>query len=284
MPWFPDFVSAVELARSELRAAGRSDPVAQYVHALSDGTTGVLEGAWPGRIEVFDPRGGDIRGHRQLHKFISTNAAWLAERRARIETIASTSVPGRAVVELLAHLSGSGTEQTWPVAVVAESNDDLSVVFRTYCSQQPVDGRRHLRPAILESEAGLSDDQVGRYFRAVADGDVDGVVGMFAPDGYLREPIGERRTHRGADELRAFFTDAFIDGGIGLTPCVVTDDLERCAVEYTCRRWGTQQLSPQAGIAVFERTANDRLAAVRVYDDIEQPGPRPDDRLHRAGR
>ncbi len=108
MPWFPDFVSAVELARSELRAAGRSDPVAQYVHALNDGTTGGLEGAWPGRIEVFDPRGGDIRGHRQLHKFIRTNAAWLAERQARIETIASTSVPGRAVVELLAHLSGRG--------------------------------------------------------------------------------------------------------------------------------------------------------------------------------
>jgi hypothetical protein len=35
------------------------------------------------------------------------------------------------------------------VAVVAESSDDLSMVFRTYCSQWPVDGRRHLRPPIL---------------------------------------------------------------------------------------------------------------------------------------
>ena len=37
MPWFPDFVGAVELARSQTRAAGRADPVGQYLTALSDG-------------------------------------------------------------------------------------------------------------------------------------------------------------------------------------------------------------------------------------------------------
>lgn len=35
MPWFPDFVSAVELARQQTRAAGRADPVAQYFAALA---------------------------------------------------------------------------------------------------------------------------------------------------------------------------------------------------------------------------------------------------------
>ena len=34
MPWFPDFVAAVELVRRETRAAGQDDPVAQYLHAL----------------------------------------------------------------------------------------------------------------------------------------------------------------------------------------------------------------------------------------------------------
>jgi hypothetical protein len=29
MPWFPDFASAVELARRQTRVAGRADPVAQ---------------------------------------------------------------------------------------------------------------------------------------------------------------------------------------------------------------------------------------------------------------
>ena len=59
-------------------------------------------------------------------------------------------VGGRAVVELLAQLDDDGREVAWPVAVVAESPDDRSVVFRTYCSQWPVDGRHHVRPPILK--------------------------------------------------------------------------------------------------------------------------------------
>ena len=34
MPWFPDFASAVELARRQTRAAGLADPVGQYFAAL----------------------------------------------------------------------------------------------------------------------------------------------------------------------------------------------------------------------------------------------------------
>ena len=30
MPWFPEFSSAVELARAQTRAAGQADPVGQY--------------------------------------------------------------------------------------------------------------------------------------------------------------------------------------------------------------------------------------------------------------
>jgi hypothetical protein len=36
MPWFPDFASAVELARKQTRAAGRADPVGQYFAALNN--------------------------------------------------------------------------------------------------------------------------------------------------------------------------------------------------------------------------------------------------------
>ena len=56
---------------------------------------------------------------------------------------------GRAVVELVAYLDHDGRELAWPVAVVAESPDDRSVVFRTYCSQWPVDEQRHVRSPIL---------------------------------------------------------------------------------------------------------------------------------------
>jgi hypothetical protein len=272
MPWFPDFASAVELARRQTRAAGQADPVAQYFTALNTGDVHALETVWPGEVVIHDPKAGEIRGHRELRRFVSHNQSWLAERHARIEAVASTVVGSRAVVELLAHLTYDGQERAWPLAVVAESPDEWSVVFRTYCSQWPVDGRRHVRPPILKPGQAGPGDVVGRYQAALEAGDAEAIVSSFAPDGYFREPIGPHYTHRGAGELRSYFTTCFsAGGGIALQDCVVTDDGVRCAVEYNCARWGSHDLPPQAGIAVYEREPDGLLAAVRAYDDIETP-------------
>ncbi len=272
MPWFSDFAGAVELARKETRAAGRADPVGQYFTALNEGDTRALEEVWDGEVVVYDPRAGEIRGHKQLRRFVRANQIWLADRHARIETVASTSVSGRAVVELLAYLTTDAREVAWPVAVVAESHDDRSVVFRTYCSQWPVDGRRHLREPILNPQTVDLGGIVGSYHAALGRGDADAIVGTFAPDGYFREPIGGDNTHRGPRALRDFFAHSFsAGGGIGMQPCVVTDDGVRCALEYNCTTWGSHDLPPQAGIGVCERGPDGLLAAVRVYDDIEPP-------------
>lgn len=272
MPWFPDFVAAAELARKQTRSAASADPVSQYFTALNQGDASALESAWPGDVVVFDPRAGKVHGHRQLRRFVHQNRVWLAERQARIETVASTSANGRAVVELLAHLAADGRRLAWPVAVVAESSGDLSMEFRTYCSQWPVDGRRHVRPPVLPSRHDQLGDVVGRYHAALNAGDIDEIVSTFAPDGYLREPVGAPGVHRGTDELRSFFTRCFsAGGGIYLQHCVVTDDGMRCAVEYNCARWGSHELPPQAGIGIYERGPDGRLGAVRIYDDIEPP-------------
>jgi ketosteroid isomerase-like protein len=275
MPWFPDFVSAVELARQQTRAAGQADPVGQYFAALNRGDSRSLETTWPGEVVVYDPRAGEIRGHRQLRRFVGGNKSWLAQHRTRVETVASTSADGRAVVEFLGHVTGDGGELAWPVAVVAESPDDLSVVFRTYCSQWPVDGRRHLRPPILKPGDARPGDVVGRYQAALEAGDAEAVVSTFTPDGYYREPVGPHATHRGAAELRSFFTREFsTGGGIGLQHCMVTDDGVRCALEFNCVRWGSHDLTPQAGLGVYERGPDGLLAAVRVYHDVEPPAGR----------
>ena len=102
MPWFPDFVSAVELARAQTRADARADPVTQYLTALNDSDSHLLRAVWPGQVVVYDPRAGEIRTHRQLRRFVSENRSWLAGMHARIETVASTYAGGRAVVELMA--------------------------------------------------------------------------------------------------------------------------------------------------------------------------------------
>jgi hypothetical protein len=272
MPWFPDFVSAAELARRQTRAAGQADPVGQYLTALNKGDSHLMETEWPGEVVVYDPRAGEVRGHRQLRRFVSHNLSWLAGLHARTETVASTRAGGRAVVELLVHLDHHGREVAWPVAVVAESPSDSSVVFRTYCTQWPVDEQRHLRPPILKPGTTHPGDVAGRYQAALAAGDAEAVVRTFAADGYFQGPFGPRYAHRGTDHLRSFFTRCFsAGGGIGLEQCAVTDDGVRCALEYNLVRWGSHDLPPQAGLGVYERGAGGLLAAARIYDDVEGP-------------
>ena len=96
-------------------------------------------------------------------------------------------------------------------------------------------------------------DVVGRYQAALEAGDAEAVVSTFAPDGYFREPIGPHPAHRGSAELRKFFEWRFsAGGGIGLQPCAVTDDGVRCALEYNCVRWGSQQCPPRRDWACYD--------------------------------
>jgi ketosteroid isomerase-like protein len=272
MPWFPDFVGAVELARRDTQHAGRDDPVAHYLRALEEGDSHLLQSVWPGHIVINDPLVGEVRGHKELRDYVRRNQSWLAKQHARTETVAATRVGQRAVVEVLAHLEQDGRHVSWPIAVVAESPDDRSVAFRTYCSTLPHDGHRHLRPPILPAGARELDDPIARYLTALDAGDTDEIVLTFQSDGYLREPIDPHGLHRGTDALRAFFLECFgAGGGVTLERCEVTDDGERCALEYNCVSWGSQPMAPQAGITIFERGTDGLLAAVRVYDDIEPP-------------
>ena len=272
MPWFPDFAAATELARRDSRTEGRTDPVTQYLHAIEEGESKTLQSIWPGEIVIEDPRAGTIKDRRELRRFVRDNQERFTKLHATSEIVASTSVGRRAVVELLVHLDDKGDVIPWPIAVVAESPDEDSVSFRTYCSQWPVDGRRHVRPPILKPTDDQPTGVVGRHLAALAAGDLEGVVATFAEDGYVREPIGPHASHQGRDTVRAFFTELFgYGGGIELEGTCVTDDETRCAFEYNFVHWGSHDVPPQAGLAVFERDPAGLLAAVRIYDDVEPP-------------
>ncbi len=234
MPWFPDFVSAVELARRQTRMTGQADPVSEYFSVLQSGATRELETVWPGEVVIYDPRAGEVRGHHQVRRFIRENRSLWAKRQASVETVASTSAGRRAVVELLVNLQDfEGREVAWPIAVVAESPDDLSIVFRTYCSQWPVDGSRHLRPPILKSGDAYPGDVVGHFLAAMEGGDSRGIVNTFELDAYLREPIGPHLTHRGTPELLSYFTECFAPT-VASASSTVSSPTTECGV-----RWNT---------------------------------------------
>ena len=77
------------------------------------------------------------------------------------------------------------------MAVVAESRDDRSVVFRTYCSQWPLFGQHQVRAPILGPGSRHPGGVVGQYQAALEAGDADAVMQAFEPDGYFREPAGQ---------------------------------------------------------------------------------------------
>ena len=62
-------------------------------------------------------------------------------------------------------------------------------------------------------------------------------------------------------------------GGIPLEHCAVVDNGRTCALEYNVRRWGRTELPRQAGVAVYVRGESGRLAAARIYDDVDPPLP-----------
>ena len=103
-------------------------------------------------------------------------------------------------------------------------------------------------------------------------GDVGAIVAAFEPDGYAREPAGGPHVHRGREGLRSFYELLFSNGGgIPLGHCAVIDDGRSCALEYNVVRWGRTELPPEAGVAVYVRRPSGRLAAARIYDDVDPP-------------
>jgi hypothetical protein len=113
---------------------------------------------------------------------------------------------------------------------------------------------------------------VGEYQAALAAGDLDAIVAAFEPDGYAREPAGSQYVHEGRDGLRAFYELLFSNGGgIPLEHCALIDDKHACAMEYNVVRWGETELPPQAGVAVYVRGETGKLAAARIYDDVNPP-------------
>ncbi len=116
--------------------------------------------------------------------------------------------------------------------------------LRIYFSRWPPSGMQAVRPPVLRSDPGLqAPDVAGDYDQAPAAGDVDAGVASFEPGGYVREPAGGAYTHRGTEELRAFYELLFADGGgMPLELCAMADDGGGCALEVQRGRSGSDEL------------------------------------------
>jgi len=277
MPWIPELFSAPVLESwLEKRQQERVADV-PYFDGLLTGELDALVGSFAGEPELYHPVRGRIKGRQAFETYVADTRAWIAERRITIEDVERVVTEQHGFEEVLLHLDGPGGQVELPVALVADHRSGGRLdELRVYYSSWSLNGRHAIRPPVLQHEPELgASDVVGEYQRALATGDVDAVLAAFEPDGYAREPAGGEHVHRGAGALRAFYAHLFSGGGgIPLEHCGIVDDGRACAVEYNVVRWGRTGLPPQAGVAVYVRGESGRLAAARIYDDVDPPlGP-----------
>jgi hypothetical protein len=274
MPWIPELFSAPVLERwLEQRRLQRVVDV-PYFDGLLAGEFDALLGSFAGEPELYHPVRGRVRGRRAFETYVADTNAWLKDRNATIEDVERVVVERHGFEEVVLRLDAKTGRVELPVALVADHLPDGHLTeVRVYYSSWPLRGRHAVRSPVLQGDPQLrAPDVVGEYQRALAAGDVDAIVATFEADGSAREPAGARYVHRGPDDLRAFYADLFSNGGgIPLEHCAVVDDGRACALEYNVLRWGRSELPPQAGVAVYVRGQSGKLAAARVYDDVEPP-------------
>lgn len=278
MPWVPELFTAPVL--EQIREERRSEHLlaVPYFDGLMTGETDALIGSFAGEPELHHPVRGRVRGAGAFEQFVADTNAWVRERNVTVEDVNFIIAPRRGIEEVVVHLDGNdGGRVALPLALAADRDEHARIIeLRVYFSTWPVAGWHAIRPPVLQPHPGLDmADAVGAYQRALAAGDVEAILATFEPDGYLREPAGDGYVHRGTRELRALYEQFFSNGGgIRLEHCAVTDDGRCSALEYNVVRWGTTELPPQAGIAVYARADSGKLAAARIYDDADPPLPR----------
>ncbi|HEY6223171.1 MAG TPA: alpha/beta hydrolase-fold protein [Gemmatimonadales bacterium] len=247
-----------------------SDATTRYLDQLLRGDSAALLAAFAGEPAIDDPIDGRVRGRAELDRFVAERQAWLAARAAHVAPLRTTTDGRRTVVEALLHLRLADTSVDLPIAIVGDRSDGNRVTaIRVYHSHWPLEGRHEIRHPLLARDSGLVlRDVVAEYQRALAAGDATAALDTFEPDGYFREPSGGIYVHRGREALRQFLTAILADGGIRLEHCSATDDGVVAAIEFNAVQFGTRRLEPQAGIAIYERGKTGRLAAARIYDDV----------------
>lgn len=244
-----------------------------YFDGIATGEADALIDSFAGEPRVQHPLRGTIEGEYDFREFVAASARWLKEHEATIEQVRRGVVARRRFEEVVVHFGSGGDGSGLPHAIAADHSPDGRIEeLRVYFSTRALTGHRAERPPLLAAGPALRlPPPVAGYERALATGDAAAVAATFEADGYAREPDGADRVHRGGAAVRAYFADQLAGGGIELEHCVLVEDGDACALEYNALRRGNGSAAPQAGLTVFERGADGKLAAARIYADLVPP-------------
>jgi hypothetical protein len=274
MPWLPELFS--EPVLEALREKWEQDRLeaVPYYDGLMSGEHEALIRSFAGEPVLHDPLHGRVKGARAFERYVTELRAFLGQHNMAFDAIEDVLTRERAIEEVVLHLDGQAGRIEVPVAILADRGPDGRLLeLRIYHSLWPVTGRHVHRPPMLQRDPDVrAPDVVGEYQRALAVGDVDAILETFEQDAYAREPSGGQYVYRGHEELRALYERLFSNGGgIPLEHCAMIDTGGACAIEYNIVTWGRTELPPEAGVVVYLRGESGKLAAARIYNDVDPP-------------
>ncbi len=241
-----------------------------FLPGLAAGPPDEILDLFKGEPVVEDPLAGRIVGRAAVRDYIASQRRWMSDHDVAFEPIRTTVGAGRSVTETLLHLNVNGQRTELPYAVVGVEPDGELREVRIYHSNWPLEGRHRLRPPIIPEDPNLDlPDVVAAYMKALDSADLAGSLSVFEPTGYFREPSGGVNLFEGTEGIRQVYEAFYKVGGIHLRHCSVIDDGVACGVEFIADGWGPRKFEPQAGIGIYERGASGKLAAARIYDDVD---------------
>jgi hypothetical protein len=241
-----------------------------YLSALATSQAEQLARRLGDRATVDDPIFGRKTGMPALAGYLEEVAGWLAQRAGAFEKTAFTVGSDRDVTEGTLALTFEGRKVAIPVAVVAERRREREIELRLYYSTRPIRGTHAVRSPLLPKDDEVAvPPPVAAHLEALAKGNLDTLVASFESGGILRDASG-RIYSKEEGTLRAFY-ERVLGGGSGyeVLKGARADDGRTCALEYTVVRVRGKAVSPQAGLAVYERGESGLLRAVRIYEDVQ---------------
>jgi hypothetical protein len=258
---------------SDAPSRATEHPHVPFYDGVLHASTDELVAWWADAPDLDEPRSGRVRGVDEFMRWAHETRRWLADADAAIRPVYVLVTPARTVEEVAIDLTLDGERREVPVAIVAERGEAGLTAIRIYHSMWPLIAGHEVRGPLLERDPSIEiPDAVGDYQRALAAGDLEGILTAYADDAVCREPAGGPYVFKGKENLRHIYSLQFADGaGIPLQHCTMTDDGVACALEYHLDRWGHTPIETQAGVAVYQRGPGGKLAFARIYDDIDPP-------------
>jgi hypothetical protein len=237
-----------------------------YVPAILDGALLPLAQRLGARATVDDPILGRAAGLAAIEAHLAKSAKWLQELGARYERGQFTTGVDRDVTEGALTVTKDGRSFEVPIAVVVERRRSREVEVRIYYPPHLVGAKRTLRAELAAHDPSvILPTLVGEHVEALRRGDVEAALACFEEHGVARDAHGG--AYGKANGTLARFHARRATGGWLAQLGGYADDGRSCAVEHTVVRIAGKDVTPEAGLFVYERGDSGLFRALRVYDD-----------------